>query len=112
VWRNIDAALKQGTRGLPGGDTLRRLLARRLGAHAGRVPRLTEVAILRWADAHRRATGRWPNATSGRVAASPRESWHEINAALRLGLRGLPGRDSLARLLVRYGRRAKLWQRG
>jgi hypothetical protein len=112
VWSNIDAALKQGARGLPGGDTLQRLLARRRRVHSGAVPQLSERLILSWADAHHRATGRWPQAASGRVAASPRETWRAIQEALRQGLRGLPGGDTLARLLVRHRRRKKRWQRG
>jgi hypothetical protein len=99
-WRNIDAALQQGHRGLPGGDTLRRLLARRRGV--GRPLRLRWV--LRWADDHHRRTGRWPTLTSGPVVAAPGETWSAVNQALRLGLRGLPAGESLSRLLHRHGR--------
>jgi hypothetical protein len=31
VWGNVNAALREGIRGLAGGDTLAQLLARRLG---------------------------------------------------------------------------------
>jgi hypothetical protein len=111
VWGNIDAALRQGTRGLPGGETLLELLARRLGVYPGAVRRLTEQTILAWADAHQAATGSWPCVKSGPVVAEPEESWAAINDALRQGLRGLPGGDSLPRLLVRHRRLTKLWQR-
>jgi hypothetical protein len=57
--------------------------------------------ILAWADEHRRRTGAWPQATSGAVAAAPRENWQALNKCLRLGLRGLPGGDTLPRLLGR-----------
>jgi hypothetical protein len=57
--------------------------------------------ILAWADAHRERTGRWPSRASGVVAAAPGETWVAIDQALRRGDRGLPGGDSLARLLAR-----------
>jgi hypothetical protein len=68
-------------------------------------PNLTAASILRWADAHRRRTGKWPSPASGPLADVPGESWQAINNALHRGCRGLPGGDSLARLLVRRGRR-------
>jgi hypothetical protein len=68
-------------------------------------PYLTVAQILRWADAHHRQTGQWPSAVAGPVADAPGESWQAVNNALHRGLRGLPGGDSLARLLVRRGRR-------
>jgi hypothetical protein len=62
-------------------------------------PRLTVEQILAWADAHYARTGRWPTAASGPVEGAPGEVWGHINAALYDGQRGLPGGDSLARLL-------------
>jgi hypothetical protein len=106
TWRSIDGALRDGHRGLPGGSSLPRLLAE----HRGRrnkacLPRLTLRQVLAWADAHQRRTGRWPGVRSGPVPEAPGESWQAINLALFVGLRGLPGGDSLARLLRRHGRR-------
>lgn len=69
-----------------------------------RVPLLVHQ-ILQWADAHHERTGRWPNAHAGPVADAPGETWGAINQALARGRRGLPGDDSLFRLLVRHGRR-------
>jgi len=66
-----------------------------------RRPSLTHVQILAWADDHLERTGRLPNVTNGLVLADLNESWMNINQALRLGLRGLPGKDSLALLLQR-----------
>jgi hypothetical protein len=57
------------------------------------------TTILSWADRHRRRWGEWPTARSGPVDVAPRETWSALNAALRLGLRGLPGGDTLAHLL-------------
>jgi hypothetical protein len=56
--------------------------------------------ILKWADAHRRRTGDWPSNDSGRVVEAPDEKWANVDQALRKGLRGLPGRSSLPRLLA------------
>jgi hypothetical protein len=72
-------------------------------------PKLTVAKILRWADAHHAATGRWPGAASGPVPGTAGESWRAVNLSLRNGYRGLPGGDSLARLLVRHGRVARWW---
>src|SRR5262245_13038746 len=63
---------------------------------------LTVAAILRWADLHYQRTGRWPTGRSGPVADAPGERWGTIEAALRCGNRGLPGTDTLARLLARH----------
>jgi hypothetical protein len=96
-WWLIDAALREGGRGLPGGSSLHRLLAEhRL---APRRP-LTLELVLEWAEAHRAATGSWPSATSGPVAAAPGETWSTINAALGKGCRGLPAGTSLAKLFA------------
>jgi hypothetical protein len=102
VWYNVNQALLRGLRGLPGGDSLARLLARERGRRnpAG-LPPLTEARIVAWARAHKTAAGRWPTAESGPVAAAPGETWQGINHALGKESRGLPGGDSLARLLAR-----------
>jgi hypothetical protein len=91
-----------GIRGLPGGDTLARLLARKLGVRNGAaLPPLTEEQILAWADAYHVLNGHWPKATSGRIGDAVVESWAAVNTALEHGVRGLPGGSSLARLLAK-----------
>jgi hypothetical protein len=62
---------------------------------------LTIAQILVWADDHKGRTGRWPRIKSGVVLAKVKECWIRIDSALRLGLRGLPGGDSLPQLLAR-----------
>jgi hypothetical protein len=107
-WQAINQALVRGNRGLPGGSSLAQLLAERRGKrHMGRLPRLTVKQILRWADQYHGRTGRWPDQSSGTVEDAPGEVWVNINAALKCGFRGLPGGDSLSRLLDRHrpGRR-------
>jgi hypothetical protein len=102
TWRNIDAALYRGSRGLPGKSSLAKLLAERRGVRNHQnLPRLSERQILAWADAHHRRTGRWPYLTSGRVLDAPAERWSAIHTNLQLGQRGLRGGSSLARLLER-----------
>jgi len=113
-WVNIDRGLRQGLRGLLGGSSLPRLLAAKRGARNKRdLPPLTVDQILAWADAHHAASGAWPGNKSGPVAGQPGESWGCINECLRTGLRGLPGGDSLGRLLFvhrgkRYGSKPAL----
>jgi hypothetical protein len=64
-------------------------------------PRLTVEQILAWTDAHHARRGRWPSACSGPVACTTGETWAGVNTALARGRRGLPGGDSLSRLLQR-----------
>lgn len=101
TWMGIDAALKRGSRGLSGGSTLAQLLAERRGVRNVReLAELTEQQILKWIDAHKERTGEWPSKTSGAVVDAPGETWSGIDAAMRVGRRGLDGGSSLARLLA------------
>jgi superfamily II DNA or RNA helicase len=63
-------------------------------------PDLTEEQILDWADEYHARTGQWPYNNSGSLYDGLDESWGSINAALHLGLRGLSGGSSLAKLLA------------
>ena len=47
--------------------------------------------ILRWADSHLGRTGQRPGAESGPALDNKNGTWVNVNQALRLGLRGLPG---------------------
>jgi hypothetical protein len=105
TWKQVDVALRQGYRGLPGGDSLFRLLARTVGKPSPpKLPPLTAEQILAWADLHRARTGRWPDSHSGPVLEAPYagETWGKISAALRQGCRGLPGGASLVALLAEH----------
>jgi hypothetical protein len=103
TWYAIDQALRRGRRGLPGGSSLGRLLVEHRGPEARPRPaRLTLQQILAWADAHHAATGEWPKATSGAIAAAPADTWGKIELALRQQGRGLKGKTSLARLLAEH----------
>src|SRR5262249_19008629 len=81
-----DQALRHGGRSLPGGDSIARLLARRRGVRNCRaLPHLTRGLIRAWAERHRRRTGRWPTADSGRVVGAPGGTWGAVDSALRPG---------------------------
>jgi hypothetical protein len=102
TWHGLDQALRDGLRGLPGGSSVARLLAEQRGArNRMSLPRLTVENLLRWADAHKARTGGWPTKTSGPVPEAPGENWNAIYLALRVGVRGLPGGDTLRQLLCR-----------
>ncbi len=76
AWPAIDEALRQGHRGLKGGSSLARLLGRRRGVpNVATLPRLTIRQILRWADAHCRRMGEWPDGESGTIRESRGETW-------------------------------------
>jgi hypothetical protein len=100
TWSGINASLHMGRRGLRGGDTLKRLLARERGVrHPSSPPPLSMEQILRWADAYHQRTGRWPRAASGPIQEAEGETWSMINRALQEGRRGLRGKTSLFGLL-------------
>jgi hypothetical protein len=102
TWMAVHMALTQGSRGLPGGSSLARLLAKHRGVRNPKdLPLLIEEQIVDWAEAHREQNGAWPNVNSGAVLTAPGEIWANIDAALAAGRRGLPGNSSLAKLLAR-----------
>ena len=109
AWGKIDAVLRLGRRGLPGGSSLARLLEKRRGVVPFVQIRLTIPQILAWADVHHNRTGKWPLTTSGPVVGAIRGTWCAIDRALRRGSCGLPGGSSLAALLIEHrGYKGKL----
>jgi hypothetical protein len=100
TWARVDAALRDGRRGLPGGSSLAQLLAEQCGArNIQALPPLTEDQILAWTDDHHQFTGSWPTADSGFIPNTDGEKWSSVDTALRDSLRGLAGGSSLAKLL-------------
>ncbi len=103
TWSGVEQALYKGSRGFPGGSSLAKLLAEYRGV---RNPQdqspLAVEQIQKWVVAHHKGTGKWPNAKSGIVHGVSGETWGRIDAALRVGLRKLPGGSSLARLLKEF----------
>src|SRR5947209_6884639 len=69
-------------------------------ASRGQLPDLSRKQILAWSDALNDRTGQWPKKHSGPIPEAPGESWLAVEAALSLGLRGLPGGETLPRLLA------------
>jgi hypothetical protein len=107
TWEAIDKILIKGNRGLPGNDSLAKLLDRN-GKKACRscLPQLTEQKILSWCIDYHNLTSKWPNGkTKDAVPNQPNESWSAINSALVNGCRGLSGRNSLSKLLKKYGKK-------
>ncbi len=109
-WAQVNRALSEGYRGLPDGTTLADLLQEHRGVRNKRnLPRMTVEQILAWADAHKEATGEYPQVDSGPMPTAPSDTWSTIQSALSKGLRGLPGGSSLAQLLAeRRGYRGPL----
>jgi hypothetical protein len=103
TWAAVNTALTAGTRGLPGGDTLAALLTRKRKARKKQnLPKLTRDLVLEWADAFYRRTGRWPTCKSGPIAEAPGETWLAVEMAMRQGIRGFKGFNTLFRLLRKY----------
>jgi hypothetical protein len=101
TWGAVRAALELGLRGLRGGSSMAKLLAKHRGVrNEKQLPRVTMSAIVRWADAHHRRTGSWPSVNSGPVLDAPGETWKAAHVALVQGLRGLPGGATLAGVLA------------
>ena len=102
TWSGIENALRKGTRGLPSGSSLAKLLAEHRGVRNTRdLPQLTVQQILRWADEHKNRTEEWPKLSTGKIIGTE-ETWNTINGALNKGTRGLPGESSLAMLLSEH----------
>lgn len=108
TWDTVRLALAKGTHRLPGRDTLDGLLQRTLGEDF--VPtrltlqlqrRLTEQQVLDAARAHLERTGRRPTIAGDGAALSFgfEITWRDVENALRIGLRGLPGGSTLKRFL-------------
>jgi len=103
TWAAVDSALFKGIRGLPGGDSLARFLARHRGVRnrAALLP-LSVREIWAWAQAYHRRTGKWPRVKSKLIVEAPGETWAAVDQALRVGQRGLPGGSSLYRLVQSF----------
>jgi len=101
TWTAVESALRNGRRGLPGGDSLARLLARACGVRNSKgLPRLSVKQIQCWVQAHYRRTGNWPNYKDGPIPDTRGETWSAVAAALCNGRRGLPGGSSLAQVVA------------
>lgn len=104
TWSTINSAFMHGLRGLPRKSSLGAFLDEAFprARQAARPSTLTYQQILKWADAHRRRTGRWPDRNCGPVLNAPRENWQALSVAIKQGHRGLPGGSTIACLLHKY----------
>jgi len=103
TWSGINTALQAGRRGLPGGSSLARVLAKhRRVRNPKNPPDLTEKQILAWARHYRRRHGSWPTRNSGPLDRVPGETWAMVDRALRKRQRGLPWKASLFKLLRKH----------
>jgi superfamily II DNA or RNA helicase len=102
-WGAINAALRKGLRGLPGGSSVFTLV-KQCGLAR---PPLSEERIVGWIKSHHERTGKAPTLGSGTVLDEKGEpigeSWGAIDVALRDGFRGLPGGSSIAQLINQCG---------
>ncbi len=64
-------------------------------------PPMRVEEVLVWVDAYHARHGKWPTCRSG-VIPGTRRTWGSIDAWLRYGSSGLPGRTSLAKLLAKH----------
>ena len=102
-WGAIRSNLVNGSRGLPSGLSIEKVLFSELGIVGVRSgKKLTEELIVKLAKAHFKLTKAYPNENSTWVLDGS-DSWAAISAALRDGHRGLEGGKSLAKLLHQAG---------
>ena len=100
TWSALNAALRTGSRGLPDDSSLPRLLDKSRGVRNRLAqPSLPVKKILKWADAHKRRTGKWPTRESGTIPGAKGENWSAVHESLRHGRRGHRGGSSLAKRL-------------
>jgi hypothetical protein len=103
TWSAMNANLRFGCRGLPGGSSLAKLLAAHFDVrNKTNIPDLKAEAILRWVAEWKERTGKWPNSLSGEIPGSGGEKWNVVDLALGAGGRGLPGGSSLAKLIAEH----------
>jgi len=100
-WDRINGSLIQGLRGLPETSLLKLLEERRGVRNRLNLQNLTVEEILGWADEHNEKNGEFPNRNSGEIEGT-NETWKDIDNSLKNGKRGLTGKSSLVKLLVKH----------
>ena len=92
TWKQVSSSLKSGTRGLPGGSSLAKMLDQHRGKrNKKQAPQLSVDEIVDWARRYRDRKGKWPTDSSGAIEDAPGETWTAVALALRRGGRGLEG---------------------
>ncbi len=97
-WASIDSALRNGSRGLPGGSSITDMLVQHCGVRDSKhLPALSISQVVKWATEFHAKRGQWPTREDGAVFDTG-ETWGGIDAALRRGSRGIGKKTSLPRL--------------
>jgi len=101
TWESVQTALIKGTCGLPGGNSLHRLLRhkRRISDPRKVAPDVDLKHVREWVDQHHLRTGRWPHRDDGSVAERPEITWATIDRRMRRGELGLPRGTTLSKWL-------------
>ena len=103
TWKNWNASLQKGYRGLRKGSTLARLRKEHLGdRNRSDLSPLSETFIVECMKFYKMRHGRLPTAQSGPVEGMLGETWLNWDFALRDGYRDLPGESSLAMLKEKH----------
>ena len=101
TWPTVDAALKNGSRGLPGGSSLADLIQEKFGImNPANLPPLIKDMIVKWVTQHIAKHGEKPLRSSGPVEFATDDyegiTWAAVDSAFKQGSRGLPCGSSLA----------------
>lgn len=99
TWSKVDAALRMGMRGWPGGSSLSKLLTGERGTRRWPLPTLSEAMVREWIVRWHRRTGTWPHPMSGPIPASDGETWAAVSSAMSQGRRGFSKGNTLGRLV-------------
>lgn len=103
TWSSVGSAMWHGRRGLRPRQTLARILHLNRGVrNAASLSPLTTTQILRWADAYRARTGRWPEPRAGLIEQASGETWGTVNSALHRRKRGLRAGLTLPQFLAKH----------
>jgi hypothetical protein len=103
-WSHIEAALRAGGRGLPGGSSLAKVREEKFdGINRKNQTPLTEPLIVAWMAAFLKKYGILPTSKERReVPDQPKEAWSRIDGCLHEGCRGLKGGETLIQLGRRH----------
>lgn len=106
TWTIINTALEVGTRGLPGGSSLAKLIDNKMGiANPMNLPLLNEELIINWVTQFINTHKEKPLRSSGVIEFASADhkgiTWLAVDSALKRGSRGISGKSSLASLIAK-----------
>lgn len=118
TWGAVDRMLRDGFRSFEGGSSLSRFIDDQFDiVRRSSSKKYTIKQILEWAERYYKEFGYYPTKRSGSIPFAEEDgyssvTWGGIDRSLRVGNKGLPGKDSLFRLLKReskYGIAKETW---